>query len=332
MTALAQERSLSSALDRQKGEALSLNRKDLAYGALEREAISNRQVYEALQQQAKDLMAQLADEKAKKTEREAELAKRAEELENTVGRYSLRETEGFKQKYVQPAEAEYRKAVAALSRAGVAPDEAQGIVAKMIKSQNPEEIESALADLPRFTQGVVAAAVYEAQEYARQGNEAEANWKQTKAALGHESSQIEETKFKQALIKETADAAQQLAEKFGSWAFAPDPSNPKSMDWREKAVLTAQHILERGSDTDIARAVLESVASPQYRKWGEAWKAKALALQSELEAREGSRPRLGAGGQAPAPELKAPEIPKSMSIQEGIRKAAEMAGIKLPQR
>jgi capsular exopolysaccharide synthesis family protein len=53
MTALAQERSLSSALDRQKGEALSLNRKDLAYGALEREAISNRQVYEALQQQAK---------------------------------------------------------------------------------------------------------------------------------------------------------------------------------------------------------------------------------------------------------------------------------------
>lgn len=52
-TALAQERSLSGALEQQKNEALSLNRKNLEYGTLEREAISNRQVYEAVLQQTK---------------------------------------------------------------------------------------------------------------------------------------------------------------------------------------------------------------------------------------------------------------------------------------
>jgi capsular exopolysaccharide synthesis family protein len=46
--ALAEERSLSSTLNRQKGEAQILNRAGIEYGALQRDAEANRQMFEAL--------------------------------------------------------------------------------------------------------------------------------------------------------------------------------------------------------------------------------------------------------------------------------------------
>ncbi len=49
--ALAQERSMSGALETQKGEALRLNQQDLEYGRLQREAEANRQIFTALAQQ-----------------------------------------------------------------------------------------------------------------------------------------------------------------------------------------------------------------------------------------------------------------------------------------
>jgi capsular exopolysaccharide synthesis family protein len=51
---LAQERSLVSALESQKSEALGLNRKGIEYSVLSRDAESNRQVYEALLQRTKE--------------------------------------------------------------------------------------------------------------------------------------------------------------------------------------------------------------------------------------------------------------------------------------
>ena len=54
-TALAEERSLERSLDDQKGAALSLSRKNVSYTVLEREAQSNRQVYESLLQRQKEL-------------------------------------------------------------------------------------------------------------------------------------------------------------------------------------------------------------------------------------------------------------------------------------
>lgn len=51
--AVANEQGLTRALDEQKSEALSLNRQTIDYGALEREATSNREIYQALLQQAK---------------------------------------------------------------------------------------------------------------------------------------------------------------------------------------------------------------------------------------------------------------------------------------
>jgi polysaccharide biosynthesis transport protein len=52
LAAMAQERSLTQALDAQKGEALRLNQQDLEYGRLQREAEANRQIFNALSQQA----------------------------------------------------------------------------------------------------------------------------------------------------------------------------------------------------------------------------------------------------------------------------------------
>jgi capsular exopolysaccharide synthesis family protein len=52
--ALTQERSLVGALESQKTEALGLNRKGIEYSVLQREAESNRQVYEALLQRTKE--------------------------------------------------------------------------------------------------------------------------------------------------------------------------------------------------------------------------------------------------------------------------------------
>jgi capsular exopolysaccharide synthesis family protein len=53
-TALAQERELQSALNAQKNEALSMNRKGIEFGVLQREAESNRQIYESLLQRTKE--------------------------------------------------------------------------------------------------------------------------------------------------------------------------------------------------------------------------------------------------------------------------------------
>jgi capsular exopolysaccharide synthesis family protein len=53
--AVAHEASLVSALEAQKVEALRLNRQDLEYGRLQRDAESNRQIYDTLLQQARQL-------------------------------------------------------------------------------------------------------------------------------------------------------------------------------------------------------------------------------------------------------------------------------------
>ena len=51
---VAQEQSLMSALEQQKSEALSLNRKGIEYGVLARNAASNRQIFESLMQRTKE--------------------------------------------------------------------------------------------------------------------------------------------------------------------------------------------------------------------------------------------------------------------------------------
>ncbi|MBA3641660.1 MAG: polysaccharide biosynthesis tyrosine autokinase [Acidobacteria bacterium] len=52
--AMAQEQSLQSALNSQRGEAIGQNRTDIAYQVLKREADSNREVYESLLNQTKE--------------------------------------------------------------------------------------------------------------------------------------------------------------------------------------------------------------------------------------------------------------------------------------
>lgn len=56
LAALAQERSLSRALDSQTGAALRLNQQDLDYGRLQREAEANRQIFNALAQQSQQTL------------------------------------------------------------------------------------------------------------------------------------------------------------------------------------------------------------------------------------------------------------------------------------
>ena len=54
LAAQAQERSLTSALDEQRRDALAMNRKAIEYGVLRREAESARQIYDSLLQRAKE--------------------------------------------------------------------------------------------------------------------------------------------------------------------------------------------------------------------------------------------------------------------------------------
>jgi capsular exopolysaccharide synthesis family protein len=53
-SALAQEQSLMHALDQQKQEAMALNRKGIDYGVLQRDAATNREVFNSLLQRAKE--------------------------------------------------------------------------------------------------------------------------------------------------------------------------------------------------------------------------------------------------------------------------------------
>jgi capsular exopolysaccharide synthesis family protein len=52
--ALSSEKNLQTALDQQKGEALSQNRKGIEYGVLQREVDSNKQIYESLMARTKE--------------------------------------------------------------------------------------------------------------------------------------------------------------------------------------------------------------------------------------------------------------------------------------
>ncbi|MGH9147703.1 MAG: GumC family protein [Vicinamibacterales bacterium] len=54
-SAVSEERTLTAALEEQKGTAMDLSRKNVGYTVLEREAQSNRQLYEALLQREKEL-------------------------------------------------------------------------------------------------------------------------------------------------------------------------------------------------------------------------------------------------------------------------------------
>ncbi len=54
LTALAQEESLTKALEQQKQDALDLNRKGIDYTVLQRDAETNRQIFESLLQRAKE--------------------------------------------------------------------------------------------------------------------------------------------------------------------------------------------------------------------------------------------------------------------------------------
>ena len=54
-TALAEERSLSASLEEQKRQAIDLNRKNVSYSILQREAEGERHVYNALLQQEKEM-------------------------------------------------------------------------------------------------------------------------------------------------------------------------------------------------------------------------------------------------------------------------------------
>jgi succinoglycan biosynthesis transport protein ExoP len=52
--AVAQEQSLNTALEQQKRDAVALNRKEIEYGVLARDAASNRQIFESLMQRTKE--------------------------------------------------------------------------------------------------------------------------------------------------------------------------------------------------------------------------------------------------------------------------------------
>jgi capsular exopolysaccharide synthesis family protein len=52
--AVAQEQSMTAALDSQKGEALAMNRKAIDYGVIQRDVDSNKQIYDSLLQRAKE--------------------------------------------------------------------------------------------------------------------------------------------------------------------------------------------------------------------------------------------------------------------------------------
>jgi capsular exopolysaccharide synthesis family protein len=54
LASLSQERSLMAALDAQKRDAMSLNRKSIDYGSLQRDALSNRQIFDSLMQRTKE--------------------------------------------------------------------------------------------------------------------------------------------------------------------------------------------------------------------------------------------------------------------------------------
>lgn len=279
---------------------------------------------EAARQQAREAAQNAEQAAAQKTQREAELEKRNEELENEIGRWNLRSTREFQQKYLAPVNQELNKAVAALVKAGQSPEDAKALVGRLMKEgAQSEDLDSVLGDLPRFAQGVVSTAIFNAQEYTRQANEAESTWKQTKVALESDSAKLQDAAFKKRLVTDTVGAAEELSEKYGSWVFRPDPGNNEWMRQREKLVLEAQSVLQNGSDRDVARLVLEGAAANFYRRYAEMLHEQLEATRGELAARDSARPRIGSGGRGPSAPAPAPQTRKPMSIEAGLAAALQ---------
>jgi len=298
-----------------------------AWEIIRKENREHKATIETLRRQAADAQKALEESRAQKTTREQELEAQNEALETQIGRYSLRATKEFRNRYIAPINQEYGKAAAALQKAGMSQEEARNLISKLSRENvTGDEIDAATSDLPRWAQSVVTSALMSAQEYRSQAQEAESTWRQTKAALEADSERQVEAATKRSLAQYASTSVQELSEQYGSWVFRSDPGNPEWMKQRERLVMEAQHVLQHGTDQEITRNVIEGRAAAVYRILFEQKDQEARALRAELDALESARPRVGAGGPNALPAApKAPER-KPLTIEQGLRAAWNSRG------
>jgi len=273
----------------------------------------------------KELETSVEQAKSQKTEKEEELSKTVERLENELGRFSLEATSEFKNRRVKPIQDAQSKAANVFVKSGKSLEEATELVRYLMADSTAEEdIERTLGELPKYAQGVVATAIFDARELDQARQRDLTNWKQARAAMDAEESRTTEHLRKATLVKDTSLAIQELTEKHGSWVFKANPDSPEWEKQRERLVLEAQHILAEGTDQDLARSVVEATASQYYRRWGESLAKQNEELKRALENRDAARPRIGMGGGQPP---RAPAPPPDPKAPKGIDQVFREVGI-----
>ena len=235
------------------------------------------------------------------------LKQKLQEQEDFIGRIDVTKSKVFQEKYDEPLRQTFAKLVQTFMRSGRDEKQAVELARSVFRPglNDPSELEKVLpGDASAVLVGAVSAILDDREALVAKREEALRDWRATRAA-----DQAEETRRQLAesssVLSRAGEAAFDAVVKDGSWLYqrGQDPKWNEGVEARRAAAIG---YLRNGKPEDIARLVLEGVASPTYRKQYEQLKGKYDELLGKYNAiatrgRPSLTPRPAEqGGAAPA--------------------------------
>lgn len=213
------------------------------------------------------------------------LKQKLQEQEDFIGRIDVTKSKVFQEKYDEPLRQTFAKLVQTFIRSGRDERQAVELARSVFRPglNDPAELEKALpGDASAVLVGAVSAILDDREALVAKREEALRDWRSTRAA-----DQAEETRRQLAesssVLSRAGESAFDAVVKDGSWLYqrGQDPKWNEGVEARRAAAIG---YLRNGKPEDIARLVLEGVASPTYRKQYEQLKGKYDELLGKYNA------------------------------------------------
>jgi len=244
----------------------------------------------------KDLKLKELEEQLGKVPKEEDLAaarKRAEELEDTLGKIDVTKSKRFQELYDKPIHEVFSKVVRQFMKGGHSEENALAKARQIFRPgmQDPQALSQVLEDESSLVVGAVSALLDEREMLAQRRDEALANWRQEQAAETEDRGRREAATISDQLSK-AAQTGFERAAKEGSFLYqsGSDPKWNEGVKARQDAVLG---FIRGGKPDELAYLVAEGVASPVYRNAYARVKAENEDLKAQLASISGSRPGMG---------------------------------------
>ena len=244
-----------------------------------------------------------------------ELETKLQDAEDYIGRLDLTQSKVFQEQYDAPLNELFGKVVRTFMKSGSDQQSAIDLARKVFRPgmSDPAKLEPILSEFPAVVTGAVSAILEDREILSSKRDEAIQNWRQSKEASDMEERRRTSTEVGQQLTR-AADVAFEAVVKDGSWLFKPgqDPKWNEGVEVRKNAALG---YLRAGKPEDIARLVMEGIASPTYRKSYEQLKVRYDSVVAQLDAVTKGRPGLAqraSSSPVASPAAEGPKTPGSV--------------------